>query len=52
MGKYYEEIKNDFNEAVKWYEKSVNQNNKKAQNDLGLCYLYGDGVDKDIKKSS
>uniref|UniRef100_UPI003B586330 tetratricopeptide repeat protein n=1 Tax=Serratia marcescens TaxID=615 RepID=UPI003B586330 len=34
-----------------WTNKSAIQGNSDAQNNLGLLYYYGQGVDKNIKKS-
>jgi len=33
--------------AIELWEKSAKQGNPLAQNDLGICYLKGEGVDKD-----
>ena len=32
--------------AVEWYRKAAKQDHADAQNNLGLMYEYGDGVDK------
>ena len=37
----------DYAEAVKWYRRAANKGNAEAQNDLGLCYYYGEGVEED-----
>src|SRR6266566_3291778 len=34
-------------EAVKWSRKATEQNNPKAQYNLGVCYCFGQGVSKD-----
>ena len=34
-------------EAVKWYRKAAEQNDAKAQFNLGVCYDDGQGVAKD-----
>jgi hypothetical protein len=38
-------------EAVKWYQKSANQDYAKAQYQLGKCYLNGEGIAKDETKA-
>jgi TPR repeat protein len=35
-------------EAVKWFRKAAEQNYADAQEDLGRCYLRGDGVAEDL----
>jgi uncharacterized protein len=35
-------------EAANWYRKAAEQNYATAQNNLGLCYLKGDGVTEDL----
>ena len=37
----------DEDEAVKWFTKAAEQNLALAQNNLGICYEYGEGVAKD-----
>jgi len=32
---------------VKWYRKAAEQGYTSAQDDLGICYANGDGVEKD-----
>ena len=34
----------NYEEAVKWYQKSADQGDASAQNKLGECYYYGHGV--------
>lgn len=34
-------------ESVSWYRKAAAQGNARAQYELGLCYLYGKGVEQD-----
>ena len=49
LGKYYEEDGHvDEIEAVKWYRKSANQNNAEAQYRLGLCFMNGKGIQKNV----
>ena len=36
---------------MEWYQKAAEQGYARAQNNLGLCYKNGDGVEKDIKKA-
>jgi TPR repeat protein len=38
----------DAAEAVKWYHKAAEQGFAYAQGNLGACYLYGNGVAKDV----
>jgi TPR repeat protein len=33
------------------YKKSAEQNNIEAQFNLGICYEYGQGIDRDLKES-
>lgn len=42
-------IKQDYPKAIKWFEKS---NYPMAKYWLGLCYYYGYGVQKDIKRAN
>jgi hypothetical protein len=37
--------------AVYWYTKAAEQGNALAQHNLGLCYKYGRGTEKDIDKA-
>lgn len=36
-------------QAAQWYEKAASQGHAEAQNNLGVMYYYGRGVEKDIK---
>ena len=36
--------------AIKWYQKSAEQNYAKAQYQLAKCYVKGEGVAKDVAK--
>ncbi len=38
--------------AVFWYTKAAKQGYVDAQNNLGICYVEGNGVLKDIKKAT
>jgi TPR repeat protein len=40
-------VSKDEKEAVRWYRKAAEQGYVDAQNDLGLCYLNGEGVTGD-----
>ena len=40
-------IEKDYGEAVKWYTKAAQQGHAFAQNDLGMMYENGEGVEKD-----
>ena len=40
-----------YEEAVFWYRRAIQKNHAKAQNNLGFCYEYGEGVTKDIQKA-
>ena len=44
-------VKQDFNEAAKWYRKSAEQGHVHAQYNLGLCYEFGLGVYEDLKEA-
>lgn len=37
----------DYTQAAKWYQKAAEQKNVIALGNLGLCYQYGHGVEKD-----
>ncbi len=37
----------DYGKAVAWWLQSAKQNNNEAMSNLGFCYLFGLGVDKD-----
>ena len=41
----------DYGEAVKWYTKAAEQGYADAQNQLGYCYEFGEGVDTNHKKA-
>lgn len=41
----------DYNTALQWIKKSVDQNNSYAQNQMGDMYYYGYGVDKDYDQA-
>ena len=42
----------DYAKAVELFRKSADMGNDNAQNDLGNCYLYGNGVPQDDKKAA
>ena len=44
---YGKGIKQDYNEAVKWYKLAADQGYETAQYNLGECYYYGEGVKQD-----
>lgn len=37
-------VTENLTEAVKWFTKAAEQENAKAQYNLGICYYYGNGV--------
>ena len=37
--------------AVEWYTKAAEQGNAVAQYNLGVCYNFGKGVEKDLQKA-
>ena len=41
----------DYTEAFRWFKKSADAGNKKAQYNLGVCYELGKGVKKDISEA-
>ena len=50
--KYYlKTFKQDYKEALKWYEKAATKGNIKAQYNLGEMYRLGQGVNQDFKES-
>jgi len=42
-----EGITKDVKQAIKWYRKAADQGDKDAQAELGRCYFYGIGVERD-----
>ena len=44
--------KRNYTEAVKWWRKSAEQGHASAQNNLGECYYYGQGVAQDYAKAA
>src|SRR6185312_6693282 len=54
IGYFYEyeiTVVKNLNQAIYWYQLSVEKDNVFAQNNLGYCYQHGIGVEKDIKKA-
>ncbi len=49
-GYKYAKRKN-YSQAVKWYRKAADQGHAGAQNNLGLCYEGGIGVEQDLEKA-
>ena len=52
LGRFYDNIdgalkKGDPVRAVEWYRKAAEQGLAKAQHNLAVCYLYGEGVPED-----
>ena len=45
-------VEQDFSEAAYWFEQAANQGDEKCQYELGLCYLYGKGVEENIRKAA
>lgn len=43
--------KKDFQEAIKYFEPAAQQGSANAQFSLGECYLYGQGVTRDLLKA-
>ena len=43
------DITQNYEEAAKWYSKAADQGFSKAQFNLAICYLYGEGVAQDAK---
>ncbi|MFV9616915.1 MAG: tetratricopeptide repeat protein, partial [Gammaproteobacteria bacterium] len=37
-------VRQDYKQAVKWYQKAAKQGSAKAQSNLGIVYLNGEGV--------
>jgi TPR repeat protein len=42
-------VKQDYEEAVKWYRKAAEQGNDYGQNNLAWMYEHGTGVERDMK---
>jgi TPR repeat protein len=47
LGRKYHLDTKEFDKAIYWYGKAVEEGNAKAQNNLGLMYLHGQGVEQD-----
>ncbi len=45
-----DEVAQDFDEAIRWYQLSAEQDNPNAQFNLGLMYIKGHGVSQDHEK--
>ncbi len=43
---YYNDTK-DFTQAAEWFKKASEKGCARSLNNLGLCYEYGNGVEKD-----
>lgn len=41
----------DKKKGAKWYQKAAEQGNANAQDALGSCYEYGQGVEKNEEKA-
>ena len=41
----------DYEQAFAWFQKSADQGHDSAQNQLGLCYYEGKGVEQDYRKA-
>ena len=41
----------DYSKAVFWWVKAAEQGHKSAQNNLGICYLHGRGVERNRAKA-
>lgn len=41
----------DYSKAAYWYLKAAEQNHSGAQNNLGNCYKYGNGVEESMEKA-
>lgn len=50
LGLFYYREKN-YSKAVEWFTKAAKQGYAEAQNKLGLCFQYGNGVEKDLLKA-
>ncbi|XOC34472.1 sel1 repeat family protein [Haemophilus influenzae] len=44
-------VKQDYAEAIKWYQKAAEQDYAKAQFNLGTMYHNGEGVKRDLSKA-
>ena len=45
LGEYYENIE-QYDLAINWYKKAVEQRDAQAQYQLGMCYFVGKGVEE------
>jgi TPR repeat protein len=44
-------VKQDYQEAVRWYRKSAMQGSAKARYSLAYCYAHGSGVTRDVDEA-
>jgi TPR repeat protein len=44
-------VKQDYTEAMKWYQKAVDQGNMVAQRNIGVMYENGWGVNQDYNEA-
>ena len=55
IARFYEyflpENERDYDKAFYWFKKAAEHNNMIAQFGLGLCYLYGNGVEENAEKA-
>ncbi len=42
----------DYEQAFSWFQKAADQGHDSAQNQLGLCYYEGKGVEQDYRKAA
>ena len=45
------DVDQDYDTAIKWYQKAAENGNTDAQYDLGMLYYYGQGINKDYSKA-
>ena len=45
-------VKQDYNEAAKWFRKAAEQGNAGAQNNIGIAYFKGNGVKQDYNEAA
>lgn len=51
IGNFYKDTEKNYEEAFKWYKKSAEQGNPRAENNIGNCYFRGRGVETNYEEA-
>lgn len=51
IGNFYKDTEKNYEEAFKWYKKSADQGNPRAENNIGNCYFRGRGVETNYEEA-